>query len=488
MLWNNAHTGWSAYSESYGQTPIISTSPFPLDASRVRLQVGFTNLWDTTNGPHTLSVNVALRGPEGATLMQFQASATFTITLLSYNPNNNQFTYSLATTGFTQTTVVGDPLTKIALEPAHTLPNDGTATTSGGPFSFAFNSDVALTTVGTYNHRTPLEDCTMEVSWSNGYPGYYPQMYAQLVTASEPDITSFAFNPSVENYSVRSYNAVVNNQQSGVGNINYTGFGVNYNNPPGTITTKEWQFCGGAGNFNGADLTGGPVEHDFIEGGTWPIRLTVIDNQFGWDRKTESVIIGDPSHHSAIYDHTGVMWCARNGFNILVERLPSGNVFRELKRTVNSAGTPTLFRHPGKTRMWLFYQSRTTNAWELTYTDDAFKTLSSPMPVWTADYRCAHICDTAGGGAASVALKKGTNPVEIWFRRSPDGLTWPDDDPAYAPRKVANYTFGIGAVTVIPLQIIQKRERGVITLEITDFASGFWYSRDMGRTWTLRPV
>ena len=73
------------------------------------------------------------------------------------------------------------------------------------------------------------------------------------------------------------------------------------------------------------------------------------------------------------------------------------------------------------------------------------------MTIWPTGYKSAHVAGTRDGGAVSVAVKKDT--TQVWFRRSPDGSSWPATAP-YAPIQIGSSGGSSGKV----FQIRQRRD------------------------------
>lgn len=46
------------------------------------------------------------------------------------------------------------------------------------------------------------------------------------------------------------------------------------------------------------------------------------------------------------------------------------------------------------------------------------------MAAFDSDYKAPRSCGDSDGGHIAVAVKKGTDPAEVWVSTSPDGATW----------------------------------------------------------------
>lgn len=95
------------------------------------------------------------------------------------------------------------------------------------------------------------------------------------------------------------------------------------------------------------------------------------------------------------------------------------------------------------------------------------------MTIWPNTYKSAHAAGTRDGGAVSVALKTGT--TQIWFRRSPDGESWPATAP-FAPVLVGD----LGGSSSKNAQVQQRRDGALLVTNGFDIV---WISKDGGRTW-----
>ena len=99
------------------------------------------------------------------------------------------------------------------------------------------------------------------------------------------------------------------------------------------------------------------------------------------------------------------------------------------------------------------------------------------VAVWGAAFKNADFAITADGGFVAVAVKIGTSPLEVWFKRSADGGTsWPADGAA-----VLVGTLGTSNQII---RIEQKTVAGRATLVITNGVDRMWISNDMGISWT----
>lgn len=96
------------------------------------------------------------------------------------------------------------------------------------------------------------------------------------------------------------------------------------------------------------------------------------------------------------------------------------------------------------------------------------------LTAWGDGYIMATICELAGTGLATVALKEGTTPTQVWYRRSlDDGETWTD---------------AILIGTLSPprgVQVLQKNRSRSARMIATDGIANMWKSEDFGKTWSV---
>lgn len=148
---------------------------------------------------------------------------------------------------------------------------------------------------------------------------------------------------------------------------------------------------------------------------------------------------------------------------------------RIARGAITGAKNPSLWRHDalfycaaslvsgGEYHVWR--SKDTCRTWEQITVD----TIWNP-----AQYTRAHSCGLVGGGAASIANKLSTSPIEIYFRRSGDGIAW----------TATAILIGTYSGDAKNFHVRQKTEAGKSSLIVSNGADAAWESTDIGRTWT----
>lgn len=457
--------------ESYETT---NSYPVNVEGSRFR----FEGVWGPQTGyggpgagSHTFSAFLTLKDSNGAALASCSISGTFSASDAEGGLSVSRTDLSVETTG-----LVGWITQPGSLSPVGTMttpPLWGGAWASGE--TVFFYSDVLALSPG---HDLP-ENCTLEVI-QTGTSSVGLHNFDAAIASSQDPYVNFQ---GIANESVVDFSA--------------TAFWEDFFIAPSTtrvITDFNWTLGTGT-EPNGATITGQPItvnrnnlnrvvscsqeiEHDFIEGGTWPVTLIVVDNEYGWAKSTGTVTTTGSPEIDIKFDQAGIAWGVNNsGTSVVLRKLLFGLFLPTTIYTFTNARDASLMRHNGRLRWFVMLCNRSTQKWNLFYSDDAGKSFSLAMPIeiWDSTFRAAQICATQSG-AVSVALKKNTNPVQVWFRRSPDGLEWPDED-EWAPQQIATLQ-GNG-----PVRIEQNNAVGRNEIVVTDLFGKYLRSSDMGRNW-----
>lgn len=175
--------------------------------------------------------------------------------------------------------------------------------------------------------------------------------------------------------------------------------------------------------------------------------------------------------------HTAVSDSEAGG--VQVYKFADGIGTRTARALMAGLRNPCIWTDDQATR-YLCAQS-TNGTWELYVSHDDGRTFTFMAFPWTDGYKGGNEFPLIDGGAGSCKIKVGTDPAEVWFRRSPDSTSWPADAP-YGPVPVG--TLGSDHKSVNGKQ---KTESGETTLVISNGYDKTWRSEAMGAegSWVL---
>lgn len=167
----------------------------------------------------------------------------------------------------------------------------------------------------------------------------------------------------------------------------------------------------------------------------------------------------------------------REGTDVKTYRMKALIAGKETRGTIANAKNPSLWRQDAI----LFCGVESTAGGYFVYSSkDGARTwnLVTMATIWDdATYSRFFSCGLIGGGAASIATKKSTDPLEVYIKVSGDGISWPA-----SPILVGDYDGDSKQ-----FHVRQKSDGGLITLVVTNSADKAWQSNSaagVAGSWT----
>jgi len=258
--------------------------------------------------------------------------------------------------------------------------------------------------------------------------------------------------------------------------------------PDGSIVSWAWYFGGeldaATGETTSVDVEGSEAEVNLYVG------LTVTDNDGLTASTSQAITLQGIPRFDALTDVAGVRYGAVNSvydnpdagyFNapaVQVYFFGETVASREDRATVLSLRHPSIWKDETDL-FWMLGQRGygSSSVWHCGWSTDGGRRFIVANQVWGSDYFNAHAGPTpglsAGGGVVSVAVKKRTDPAELYFKRSENGGSWPNDAAAVF----------IGTLPVGGRAGRVYQEPGTGDLLITNGIDRMWRSTDSGRIW-----
>lgn len=254
--------------------------------------------------------------------------------------------------------------------------------------------------------------------------------------------------------------------------------------PDGTVVAWNWSFYLNSTFLSSSTLVAPSVT--FSGPGTVWAFLSVTDNDNASSSTGQIFTLPDDVFYQSlgtVLDPQGNLFTAvKSGNDVQVYQFRSGIASRVTRALISNAKNPSLWRKAGSNLLFLAATDRTGNNAYVWLSKDNGATFTQGNMIFDSTYKNCFVADTVDGGAVAVALKAGTS--EIWFRRSPDGLTWPSAAP-YAPVLIAS----LGSSTNKVAHVRQQHLKGSLALIATNGSDWVYKSLQMGRSgsWTAVP-
>lgn len=268
------------------------------------------------------------------------------------------------------------------------------------------------------------------------------------LTYSEPDMTadasgSYSNNSPIDTYEFTFRNAVTN--------------AVIYN------TTQ----AGNSLTINIQDLVDDDVTVD--------VDVTVTTDYGCSDDATDGTetVTSDSFTSMAEKPHRKIYTTSKNGADVVLSGYDSGLASRSVIKTWTSANHGSVWV---KSTMALRVSHDNGTNYVLVGSNDDGVTWFDMATIWnSATYRKAAACGLSDGGAASVAAKRSTSPLEIYAKVTANESDWSGSSAILV---------GTYSGTATQFTIRQLTESGSFDLVITNGVDKMWKSVDNGATWS----